>query len=276
MGYTYALELSADEATVKKDGKDVLFDRPVPFYVDNFLNFPVGGAVPVGYYDNAKGSWIPSDNGRVIQILGVNSGLAQLDVTGGGTPADAAALTALGITDAERARLATLYTAGKSLWRMQLTHLSWWDCNWGWGGPAGAVNFLIAAAEAAKLLQDPQGCQKDQCTMSGSVIESQNQTLGEAVDITGAPFALHYRSDRVEGRKAAYQIEIPVSNNTLPPGLKRIDLEINVAGRQFAQSLPAQANQTFPFTWDGQDAYGRVVQGAQPVKVRIGYVYDGS
>ena len=49
-----------------------------------------------------------------------------------------------------------------------------------------------------------------------------------------------------------------------------------MAGRQFTPSLPAQANQTFPFTWDGLDAYGRVVQGAQPVKVRIGYVYDGS
>ena len=31
---------------VKLAGKDVLFDRPVPFYVDNFLDFPVGTPPP--------------------------------------------------------------------------------------------------------------------------------------------------------------------------------------------------------------------------------------
>lgn len=246
------MELSADEATVKKDGQDVLFDRPVPFYVDNFLNFPVGGAVPVGYYDNTKSAWIPSDNGRVIQILGVSNGLAQLDVSGNGQLADAAALAALGITDAERARLATLYTAGKSLWRVPLTHLSWWDCNWAWGALQGAIAFAIEAQNSLKIKENPQGCTVCSNDEPGnSVIGTQNQTLGEAVDITGAPFALHYRSDRVEGRKAAYHLDIPVSNDTLPPGLKRIDLEINVAGRQFAHELSAQANQIFPFDWDG-------------------------
>ena len=34
-------------------------------------------------------------------------------------------------------------------------------------------------------------------------------------------------------------------------------------------------NQTVPFTWDGNDAYGRAVVGSQPAKVRIGYVVRG-
>ena len=42
---------------------------------------------------------------------------------------DAAQLTALGVTAEERARIATLYTAGQSLWRVPLTHFSPWDCN---------------------------------------------------------------------------------------------------------------------------------------------------
>lgn len=49
--------MKADETDVKVDGKDVLFDRPVSFYIDNFLSFPVGSAVPVGYYDRAKAVW---------------------------------------------------------------------------------------------------------------------------------------------------------------------------------------------------------------------------
>ena len=59
-GYTYAVELSADEGPTKLNGKDVLFDQPVPFYVENFLNFPVGGAVPVGYYDNTGAPGSPT------------------------------------------------------------------------------------------------------------------------------------------------------------------------------------------------------------------------
>jgi hypothetical protein len=35
------------------------------------------------------------------------------------------------------------------------------------------------------------------------VIECQNQILGEVLPITGAPYSLNYRSDRVPGRVAA-------------------------------------------------------------------------
>lgn len=74
--YTYCIELGADEAQAKINGKDVLFNQPAIFYVDNFLDFPVGIPVPTGYYDNTKGMWIPSDSGRVIKIMGVTDGKA--------------------------------------------------------------------------------------------------------------------------------------------------------------------------------------------------------
>jgi hypothetical protein len=67
-GYTYAVELSVDEA-MASGATDVRFDNPVYFYVDNFLNFTVGGIVPVGYYNRSLGIWIPSENGLIIQIL---------------------------------------------------------------------------------------------------------------------------------------------------------------------------------------------------------------
>jgi hypothetical protein len=58
-GYTYAVELSADEA-IAAGATEVRFSQPLYFYVDNFLNFPVGGIVPAGYYDQKRGQWIPS------------------------------------------------------------------------------------------------------------------------------------------------------------------------------------------------------------------------
>ncbi|MCL6615035.1 MAG: hypothetical protein K6U03_10565, partial [Firmicutes bacterium] len=55
---------------------------------------------------------------------------------------------------------------------------------------------------------------------------------------------------------------------------KWIDLEIHIAGRVFTESFPPEANLSLTFTWDGKDVYGRKLQGAQPAKLRIGYVYD--
>jgi len=64
-GYTYAVDLSVDEA-MAAGATRVDFTQPVPVYVDNFLNFPVGGVVPVGWYDRDTAAWIPSDNGTII------------------------------------------------------------------------------------------------------------------------------------------------------------------------------------------------------------------
>jgi hypothetical protein len=60
----------------------------------------------------------------------------------------------------------------------------------------------------------------------------------------------------------------------LPPGVKRIDLTVAVAGQRFTQSFAPTPNQTFPYTWDGKDAFGRPVQGQQPATVTVGYVYN--
>jgi RHS repeat-associated protein len=271
-GYTYAVELSVDEALTggkKIAGKDVLLSQPVPLYVENFLNFPVGGKVPVGYYDNDRGVWVPYDNGRIIKILSVTGSLANLDTDGNGVAETAATLTALGITDAERAQLATLYTPGQNLWRVALRHFSTWDCNWPYGPPndAGEPNGGDPQDDAPE--DDPD------CHL-GSVIECQNQILGETVAITGTPLTLHYRSDRVTGRKSGATLTIPLSGSSVPTSLKHIELEVLIAGQRFTQTFPAQPNQTATFIWDGNDAYGRSVQGKQPVAVHIGFVYDAS
>ena len=269
-GYTYAVEISADEAPTKLNGQEVVFDRPVPFYVDNFLNFPVGSEVPLGYYDNTKSAWISSENGRVIKILGISNGLAQLDVSGSGQPADAAALLALGISDAERAQLASLYSAGKSVWRVQFTHLSTKDCNLSRWTPLDAIApFLDAINKFVNWLMDDSNC------VLSSIIECENQILGEQIPLTGADLGLNYRSDRVLGRISSRTLAIALSGSDLPASLKHIDLTVDVAGRRIhQQSYPAQPNQTVTVTWDGLDAYNRVLSGAQTATVTISYAYN--
>src|SRR5919197_1183407 len=69
----------------KLSTSQVRFSAPLMHYVENFLNFPVGMAVPTGYYNRQKATWVPSDNGRVVKILSITGGLADLDTDGDGT-----------------------------------------------------------------------------------------------------------------------------------------------------------------------------------------------
>jgi hypothetical protein len=138
-GYTYAVEVSSDEA-VAAGATEVRFSDPLIHYVENFLDFPVGEVVPVGFYDRERMAWVAAENGRVVGVLAVTSGIADLDVDGRGQPANADQLAALGIDDAERLHVANLYQPGQTLWRVPIAHLSPWDCNWPWGAPDDAVS----------------------------------------------------------------------------------------------------------------------------------------
>ncbi|MEO5371598.1 MAG: hypothetical protein H7833_16130 [Magnetococcus sp. DMHC-1] len=265
--YTYAVELSVDEA-LAAGANQVRFSTPVPVYLENFLDFPVGIPVPSGSYDREKATWIPEENGRVIRIIGVTDGRAQLDITGDGQVASPTALTALGVTDAELVRLATLYTPGQSVWRVPVAHFSPFDWNWPAAPPTGALSPQTSAPQISD-----KNKLDDACIQRSSIIECENQVLGESVSVAGTPFSLNYRSDRVRGRKSAYHLEIPLSDAVLPPQLQSIRVEIFIAGRKITHSFAPAPNLAHRFEWDGLDVYGRVVNGKQPVTVRIGYIY---
>ncbi|WP_223641673.1 RHS repeat-associated core domain-containing protein [Corallococcus sp. EGB] len=265
-GYTYAVELSVDEA-LETGATEVRFSPPVQGYVDNFLAFPAGLVVPSGYYDRRQGRWRASDNGRIIALVGKRDGLAQIDADGDGAPDDREHLTALGITDAERARLASLYAVGKSLWRVPVTHFTPFDYNWPFGPPPDAQ-------EPEQPEPRPETPEAQPDCESGSIIECQNQTLGEVLSIPGTPFQLHYRSDRATARSANRALRIPLSGSHVPASLKSIVLIVNVAGQSFARAFPARPNQSYRFVWDGLDAFGRQVWGEQTARIRVGYVYE--
>ncbi len=265
--YTYCAEFSVDEA-LAAGAQDVRFNKPVIVYIDNFLNFPVGGNVPTGYYDRSRGAWIPSDNGVIIKILSITGGMADIDIKGTGAAASSSELTALGITDAERLQLASLYGAGHSLWRISISHFSPWDCNWAFSPPPDAQPPV--QPDPIRVVLQKDDCHDD----CGSIIQTENQNLGEAIHISGTPFDLYYQSERTPGRIAGRSMNISISGPSVPSDVKRIDLEVSIAGQQITQSFPAAPNQMTTFIWDGKNAYGQKVQGSVPVSVKNGYVYD--
>src|SRR5262249_39821014 len=100
--------------------------------------------------------------------------------------------------------------------------------------------------------------------------------LREEVGVTATPFTLDYTSGRVAGGQASKRVVIPLSGATIPGPLDRIDLEILVAGQRLRHNFPPLPNQQTTFAWDGKDGYGRVVQGRQPLTIRIGYHYPAA
>jgi hypothetical protein len=266
-GYTYAVELSADEA-LAVGAKTVSFDRPVPVYVDNFLNFPVGETVPVGWYDSSKAAWIPADNGKVIKIIAIADGLADLDTDGDGLADDAAKLAILGISAAEQQQLSGLYPAGKSLWRVTVDHFTPWDFNWPYGPPKDSV----PPPEPDLTQHSPPKQDCNSCP--GSSINPQARTVEETLPVTGTPYTLHYQSQSAKGYQTDKAIDIPLSGPGVPASLKSIELSVNVAGRHFTRSFPAAPNQNYHFIWDGLDGYGRQVGGSAMATVTVSYRYN--
>jgi RHS repeat-associated protein len=273
VAYTYCLELSADEA-VAAGATGVEFSEPVVFYVENFLGFPVGDIVPAGSYDRVKQVWVPEKNGKIVRVLSIDaSGSAQID-TDGDDLADND-----GIDPEERERLGALYAPSTSLWRVEMNHFTPWDLNWPFGPPPDACQPGVSSCD---LGEGPQTSQPEEntCTQDGSIIECQNQTLGERVPITGTPFSLNYRSDRVPGRRDGRTLTIPVTGTNIPASVRAIEVEVDVAGQRISQSFACPSSpqcapsQSIELTWDGKDAYARKVQGLQTASVRVGYTYE--
>lgn len=262
--YTFCTELAVDGAA------RVRFDKPLVMWVENFLGFPVGSAVPVGYYDRDRGLWVPSNNGRVVQLLDINvDGIVDaIDATGTGQPTDlngngSFADEATGLNDP------SIYKPGSTFWRVEVVHFSPWDCNWPFGPPPDATPPNPDSGPDAD--SDPVD-KDDTCkTPSGSYAEDRSRTVHEDIPVPGTDMTLHYSSKRAKGYK--YTFSVPASGSTVPISLKNIHVRVEVAGRLFAQVLPPQPNQKAGFSWDGLDVWGKRVTGSVNANIAIGFEY---
>ncbi|MFE6892063.1 RHS repeat-associated core domain-containing protein [Streptomyces sp. NPDC057694] len=264
--YTYAVACRADEAA-QAGARSLHFSQPVVLYVENFLGFPPGGPVPLGSYDLHTGQWTAEPDGRVITLLATTGTTADLDVTGDGQPDPADAVGALGITEEERAHLAATYPPGQQLWRTPLAHFCPQDCNW----PAQPEQ--PGAEFPSQPNAKPEPLTKDGCNLKGSILDVDNQVLQERLPLVGTGLSLCYSSARTEGFTPAYRLRIPLTPESPPKPLRRVELTVKVEGRQFRSTYPPGPSLVHTFIWDGKDAAGRPVQGARPVTITIGYVY---
>jgi hypothetical protein len=217
--FTYCVDLSIDGV------EHVRFSRPVTVWVDNFLGFDAGVAVPAGYYDVEQARWVAAPDGRVVALLDGNGdgivdaldadgdGIAD-DLNGDGSFADEVA----GLADAAR------YLPGATFWRVDITHLSWWDFNWGW---SFALDD-IAPNPFDKLFLD-EARPIEQCQDTNSFVECQGRIYHDDLPIAGTDLTLHYSSARVPGYKTV--INVPVSGATVPRRLLYIVARLLVGGR---------------------------------------------
>jgi RHS repeat-associated protein len=268
--YTFAANYSVDEA-VEAGAVGVTFNQPVPIYVDNFLGMPVGTTVPQGSYSETQAEWAPEANGTVVKIVAVVGGKAELDVDGDGAADSGAALTALGITDEERAALAGVYGAGKELWRMQVTHFSTHDFNWDiW--PNEESTPPDPGKPIPKEPKDPRNPLPPCEEPTGSAVDCDTQALREELPVAGTPYTLDYSSNRSAARTVD-EAEIPVTEPDLPATVGRVELDVEVAGRHTHVEFSPAPNITYDYKWDGRDAYGRPVTGAVTGTAKISYSY---
>lgn len=262
--YTWAAEYSVDEA-LTAGAVAVHFDQPVIAYLENFLGFDVGTAIPSGVYDRKIGQWVESKSGRVIKILSIENGIAQLDTTGDGIADNG---TESGIGEDERQKLGAIFQTGETVWRVEHTHFSPCDYNW----PA-FPQFPSDARDPDDNKPTVNRPIEKSCKVSGSIIECENQLLGESIPIVGTPFDLNYRSDRTAGDLASRTVRIPLSGKTLPPSLEAIVMDVEIAGQRIRKEYPPLPDQIEEFVWDGKDAFGRILNGTHRGKIRVGYRY---
>lgn len=247
--YTYAAELSIDEAGSAR----VDFSQPLSFYVDNFLGLPVGSDVPLGYYDRDQAAWVGAEGGRVIEIVGVTGGVADINIDDDAEAESDPELEAIGLTIAEREVLAS-FGSGTTLWRTRVDHFTPWDCNWPYGPPDDA--------QAARLEHDRVPSIQD-CERDGSIIRCESQTLGEEIPIAGTDLALRYSSSTVPGRRDVHTIDARLRPVAVTENYVMTTVTVSVAGRQEVigyHAVPPDVPPTeFHWEWDGLDGFGRRV-----------------
>lgn len=270
IAYTYAIEYVCDEAEAL-GAVSVHFNKPLVHYVENFLDFPVGTPVPTGFYDKVRKAWVAANDGLVVKVLNVTNGSAVLDLLGEGQPATPAQLTALGVSAEELQRLGGVHAAGTELWRVRLEHFTPWDCNFPYGPPANAEPPQMGIPGNGQLFD---AATEDQDTACGSIVLVQDQVLVESVELPGTGMRMVYRSDRAAGYRS--RTRVALTGDTLPPGLKRVELVAEIGGRWFFEQFPPTPRLVHELVWDGLDWRGSRLQGRQRATIMIGYVYDAT
>ncbi|HKY34870.1 MAG TPA: RHS repeat-associated core domain-containing protein [Polyangiaceae bacterium] len=262
----WGIEATIDEAE-ELGATRVDFSTPASILVENFLGLPTGSPIPLGYYQRGEGNWQGEAPGRVIEILGVTDGEADVDADGDGEADDEDTLLDLHVYHGVRRELARRYEPGAKIWHLPVWHFSPHSADIATVPPPGAVAPTTGGAMARPL---------DEPTRHGSLLVERG-ALGEAfsLGLAGTPYSLRYQSDRGIEYRNGFRIEFPAIGDEVPEGLKRVSVRVNIAGQTLRQTLDPKANVKAELDWNGKDAFGRTVQGQQRARVTLSYIYDG-
>ena len=255
-GFTYCAEVKVDNV------ERVKFRDAVTMLVDNFLGFPVGMPVPVGYYDRDRGVWVPSDNGVVVRLLDYynSEGIADaIDIDEDGEPEERVP----GLDDKSR------FIPGSTYWFIKLNHFTPIDPNFPIAAPADAVDPNSSGISYADQQRD--GNVRDCLSHTSSFVEERSRIFHEDIPIPGTSLSLHYSSNRTSGYRTV--ITVPASGETVPASLKRIEVDVRVAGVKFQQVFEPLPKMIAQFLWDGRDHLGRMTLGPTKALVTVKFVY---
>lgn len=261
----YGVEFTVDQAE-NLHATRVNFSQPVMLYVENLLNLPVGSSVPINYYNRQLSQWQSTGNGQVLKVLSVANSTVQLDTDGDGVADDSSQLDVLGFSDSELAEVSHRYVAGSTLWRARVDHFSAYDLSVPVSAPKSA-----SAPSTSGVLSRPLDTPTRR---NGALVEPQ-ASIGD-VSLNGTQFSLHYQSNRTTAYGPGFQLEIPLIGDAVPSGLKQVICAVDIAGQHLEQTLDPKAALKQVVTWDGNDGFGRPLQGPQTASVTVGYVYPGT
>lgn len=269
--YTYAIDFTVDEALLYGGG-NIVFNKPIPNYTDNFIGLPVGTIVPVGSYSYDQKKWIAELDGIVLEIVSIENGVAYLDVDGDGAHDNwNGKLTLLGVSQSELEWLATTYGPGKTLWRTVVSHFTPYDYNHPYL-PEASAEVPPIPDETPSTEPDVPGEEGDPC-QTGSAIDVFGCSVAESWRIPGSNLSLIHASANARGYAPArsWEIDLKPSGRDVTP--RGIILEVTVAGNTERINLPGDTR-SYKYVWDGEDAYGRAIYGYEKAFAAIYYEWD--
>lgn len=266
--YTYAVEVSADEAD-EAGAEHVHFNQAISLYVANFLDFPVGSVAPLGLFDPDDG-WVPEQNGIVFEVLSLDGGTLALDLDGDKMADDLTEYPELEFTADELSDMSAQLVAGKTYWRVRLEHFT--PCD---------INMIQDAALPRPSLPwrrpSERPPQQDDCQQKGSVIDCQSRSMRDEIDLQGAPYSLWIAgssqdSNRVIEVEAWETLKTNPLTQQLFEGAK---VSLNFAGHRIERTYSRDEALEFPeivFTPPTEDAWGRSLFG-QRINAEISITY---
>jgi RHS repeat-associated protein len=284
IGYTWAAEVSADEA-VARGARHVRFDGDVSVYVDDFLGVPVGALIPFGAYAPELMQWEPDRQAaHVVGVLGVDAatGAARLDLDGDGEAETAEALDAFGFEDEELSAIGSAYAPGAVFWRARIDHFSPIDGNLFSQLPGSApLPSRAGLKKPRRQRRKRYGAWGEECTATGSVIECQTRGLREGVEVTGTGHTLWVVSD-AEDAGGVVEVDLlegvedPV-NSLDPSDVLGAVVTVEVAGHRLEQRRTTERMLVEPImrlALPTEDAWGRSLDGAYTsIKIDVTFEY---